>query len=421
MRTVLLLLALALPLHARAQPQPHPPAPDPVTAWTTLADRIGLGGANWRTLAIMHQAMHDARNAVEPRYERWFPPAFDEPKPGTAAPDDAMAAAAIRVLIEIHPDQRDWIIETARVLLELPPKDDARNLGAAIGIAAVRRRLADGYDVRRAFKPGPGVTGWQLTPTAFITSNTTDTRPFLVPHEENPAQPPPGPEDQRFKAGLAETLRVGGSDSTARTEDQTAAAYFWAYQSSQRGFVALGTRLLADQPPPGGTAEAARIMSVLTGAMADSAILVWSEKERFSYWRPITSIRTLVPNETDWSPLIETPPHPEYPSGHASDCYTGAFTLERLMPGLRGPFSYQMQLGMLQDSDVGMGQHAQARPGINQDNAPRRSFPTLTAAARECDNARIWAGAHLRPANDESSRIGAMLAERGAGMVPPVK
>ena len=415
MRTILLLLALTLPIQARAA------TPDPVTAWTQLADRIGLGGANWRTLAIMHQAMHDARNAVEPRYERWFPPAFDEPKPGTAAADDAMAAAAIRVLIEIHPDYRDWIIETAKSLLELPPKDDARELGDAIGIAAVRRRLSDGFESRRAFQPGAGPTGWQLTPSAFITSNTTDTRPFLVPHDRNPAQPPPGPEDPRFKAALAETLRVGGNDSTERSEDQTAAAYFWAYQSSQRGFVALGTKLLADHPPPGGTAEAARIMSILTSAMADSAILVWSEKERFSYWRPITSIRTLVPGENDWSALIETPPHPEYPSGHASDCYTGAFTLERLMPGLRGPFTYQVQLGMPQDTSVGMGQHAQARPGTNQADAPRRTFPTLSTAAQECDNARIWAGAHLRPANDESRRIGTMLSERGAAMVPALK
>ncbi len=45
-------------------------ARDAVADWTITADRLGHGNANWRTLAIMHQAMHDAVNAAVPIYAR---------------------------------------------------------------------------------------------------------------------------------------------------------------------------------------------------------------------------------------------------------------------------------------------------------------------------------------------------------------
>jgi len=79
---------------------PRAPAPaaaaDAVTEWSLLADSVAHGSANWHTLAIMHQAMHDARNAAEPVYARWFPLTSDEPADTGADPDAAMAAAAQR-------------------------------------------------------------------------------------------------------------------------------------------------------------------------------------------------------------------------------------------------------------------------------------------------------------------------------------
>jgi hypothetical protein len=54
-------------------------AADAVTEWSLLADSIAHGAANWHSLAIMHQAVHDAQNAAEPVYARWFPATADEP------------------------------------------------------------------------------------------------------------------------------------------------------------------------------------------------------------------------------------------------------------------------------------------------------------------------------------------------------
>lgn len=83
LRTAWVLLALLLALPARPAA-----ASDAVTDWTLLADRLGQGAANWRTLAVMHQAMHDALNAVLPVHARWALPHLavalldDAPRPG---------------------------------------------------------------------------------------------------------------------------------------------------------------------------------------------------------------------------------------------------------------------------------------------------------------------------------------------------
>jgi hypothetical protein len=83
-------------------------AQDAVTEWTLMGDSFGQGVANWRTLAIMHRAMHDALNAALPIYSRWQPPEPDEPSSYDALPQAAMVAAARQVLLALHPDRRPW-------------------------------------------------------------------------------------------------------------------------------------------------------------------------------------------------------------------------------------------------------------------------------------------------------------------------
>ena len=77
-----------------------------VIEWTMLADEFGGGGANWRTIAIMHRAMHDAVNAARPVYARWSPPLPGEPAANGATPEIAMAAAAHQTLLLLNPERR---------------------------------------------------------------------------------------------------------------------------------------------------------------------------------------------------------------------------------------------------------------------------------------------------------------------------
>lgn len=160
-------------------------------------------------------------------------------------------------------------------------------------------------------------------------------------------------------------------------------------------------------------------MSQLAAAMADSAIMTWSEKEQFSFWRPITVIQGGISGlEADpgWQPLIGTPPHPEYPSGHASDCFTGAAVLAAVFgPGLT-QVDYVALSGMPQaeTAAIGMGQHVQ----VGNLSVVERRFESLSAIAEECSQARIWAGAHFRSSNEESRRLARAIADLALAAVP---
>lgn len=404
---------------------------DAVTEWTLIGDCYGNGAANWRTLAVLQTAMHDALNAAHPVYGRWSPAGAGEPAVDGANPEVAMAAAAVEVLSTLHPEREaETKAAFASVMAHYP--DDAskaagRRLGSAIGRAAVARRARDGFEKVHFFTGDDRPGRWRPTPSLLETSRTNDIRPFLFATARDvPALPPPRLGTPLYRQELGETRSLGGRRGSGRTAEQTAAAFFWASQTGQRGFVNLAVRLLAAHPPLGGVYEEAHVMAELTTALADSAIITWNEKARFSFWRPITAIRADGVDVT-WEPLIETPPFPEYPSGHATDCYVGAGVLEAAFPDLAGPIVYLSSAAMkpldgsggggVSPTPYGMGQHAQAGPADLPGGRERR-FPSLAAAASECARSRIWSGAHFPAAEVESKRLADTIVRQALGATP---
>lgn len=407
--------------------------PTSVTVWTDEADRFGNGSANWRALAIMHRAMHDALNAASPVFARWDAPAADEPPAAGASPEAAMEAAAAAVLTGLHPDRR---AEVAALLEDefarLPPgtaRDNGRALGRAIGEAALARRRDDGFAQIRLF-PGSDIPGlWRPTPPLYRSSGTTSTLPFLFPGRDAvPGEAPPEPGSPRYLADVEVTRRIGGGISAMRTPAQSDAAIFWAYQSTQRGYVHWAATMIDQEPERFSLAQQARMMAQTTAAMADSAILIWAAKERWSYWRPVDAIRSGafgVAADPGWSSFIETPPHPEYPSGHASDCYVGAGLLAAMFApqaAIDGSLVYTAQsapVANARPAEVWSSDMGAATPPVELMPTPRH-FATLEAAAQECADSRIWAGAHFPSANEESRRIAGIIVARALAAVPPV-
>ena len=380
-----------------------------VTRWSLAADRLGRGAANWRTQAIMHKAMHDALNAAEPRYARWAPPAADEPAADGAAPLVAMAAAAYQVLLARHPEQApaeaDRLFRAALSEAAPGPAVDAGiQLGASIALAGVAR-YAPPSALPRPFPVGTAPGQWRATPPFNQVALVGSEKPLLfegVGEAELRGPPPPGLHEERYRADLEEVRRLGGAVSADRTDDQRNAAYFWAYQSSQRGFLHLGAALVAERPLPGGVWDEARAMSQLTAAMADSFVMSWEEKRYFAFWRPVTAINEGSPGvvaDPRWEAMIPTPPHPDYPSGHSADCSTGARVLEGVFGTAVAPFDY---------------------PAVGANPPASRRFATFADAANECGDSRIWAGAHFRFASDEGLRIGTVVAAKALKSVPPL-
>src|SRR6185369_10566198 len=70
--------------------------------------------------------------------------------------------------------------------------------------------------------------------------------------------------------------------------------------------------------------ENARLLALLNVALADAVIGCWDAKYTYDSWRPITAIRLADTDgnpattaDQSWTPLIATPPFPEYPSAHS--------------------------------------------------------------------------------------------------------
>ena len=112
-----------------------------------------------------------------------------------------------------------------------------------------------------------------------------------------------------------------------RTASQTEIAHYWSdaigTYAPAGHWNAIAGMLLA--PMKSGLDAEAEVFAELNVAMADAGIAIADAKYTFWFWRPITVIRAGAagaPADPTWSPLLETPNHPSYISGHSG--FSGA-------------------------------------------------------------------------------------------------
>jgi hypothetical protein len=191
------------------------------------------------------------------------------------------------------------------------------------------------------------------------------------------------------------------------TDEQRAIASFWdcnPYVMHVQGHAMFATKKIS----PGGhwmgvTAIAARKSGAdMMGSaeayaraaitLADGFISTWEEKYRSAVVRPETVINTYL--DERWEPLLQTPPFPEYPSGHSVISNAVATVLSHQFGS---PFAFADSAEM----DYGL---------------PVRTFPSFEAAAAEAAISRLYGGIHYRAAIEEGSgqgkKIGRFVIER---------
>ena len=120
--------------------------------------------------------------------------------------------------------------------------------------------------------------------------------------------------------------------------------------------------------------QTSRVYSLLTIGLFESIISCWTEKYKENTIRPETYINRLI--APTWKPYIETPPFPEYTSGHSTLSSTSATILTALIPQ---PYSFNDSSEMY----------------INL--APRH-FNNFREAADEASISRFYGGIHFMPA-----------------------
>jgi hypothetical protein len=132
--------------------------------------------------------------------------------------------------------------------------------------------------------------------------------------------------------------------------------------------------------------------------LMDAFISCWDEKFRSHRIRPETFINKNI--DVKWQPLLQTPPFPEYPSGHSVVSTAAAEVLSYLVGD---------SLTYMDDSEVLF-------------EIPARKFTSFRQAAREASISRLYGGIHFRDAieqgQQEGTKIGLYVVEklRKAGM-----
>jgi hypothetical protein len=261
-------------------------------------------------LGLVSSAVHDA---------------LDRTVPGRASVSAAVATAAHDVLLAYFPGSTTALHAAHEATLASVPDGPLQNRGVAVGAAAADR-LLDSRDplplsITFPVDPDPEPGEWRPTPPAFAPMafpwlGFVD--PLLLP---SPTSIDPGGPDALdsadYAADLDEVRRVGGTGSTDPGAD-AANGLFWNAPVGVVFNTAL--RDWADRADLGARSTA-RMFALLNMTAADSIIACWRQKYDEAFWRPVTAIQLADPT---WTPVVATPPYPEWPTGHG--CLTSAFT-----------------------------------------------------------------------------------------------
>ena len=282
----------------------------------------------------------------------------------------------------------------------------SRSYGAALARAVLEWSRTDGGAVidnmgfPRSFTPNPAPGHWSPTSTivlqqAPLLPDWGKNRPFAMPSAAVCDLPPPLPySEDKASAFYAEALEVYQASKTL-TDAQKSIARFWSDDA-----------MLSYTPPGHWTAilnqvAVERSLSLVDHveafarmgiAMADAFIGCWVAKFEYDVIRPVTYIRKVI--DPKWETLLNTPPFPEYPSGHSTQSGAAAALLTHLF---------------------GEG-YSFTDESPTPDGSPQRAFASFWDAANEAAISRLYGGIHFRHAIEQGQVQGRCIAQYAIGL-----
>ncbi len=251
---------------------------------------------------------------------------------------------------------------------------------------------------------------WQPTPPAYmngIEPHWMKIRPFAIDSAQQ-FKPVPPPEfsmekDSKFYQEVMEVYEVRKSMvGKGDKSDEIAIAQFWdcnPYVSVTRGHLMFATKKIT----PGAhwigitkiaarktNADFAKTVYAYTKtsiAIADGFISCWDEKYRSNLIRPETVINEYI--DDSWEPVLQTPPFPEYTSGHSVVSGAAAIALTDI---------FGENFAFDDDTEVAYG-------------LPVRSFKSFNQASDEAALSRMYGGIHYRAAIEVGIKQGRDLGK----------
>jgi hypothetical protein len=354
-----------------------------------------------RSMAMVHVAMFEAVNAIDRRYA---PYAFSDRAPAGSSADAAASAAAHTVLTRLFPDQRQQSDSAHAAILAKVADGNSKTAGIAlgkqVGAECLSMRTDDGTGVLNTYRPQttPGV----YVPTALpVSMEWPGVKPWFTkdPARFRPA-PPPTLTSATWVRDYEEIRRVGAKQSTSRTAAQTETARFWTIVGPASWNPVV--RSLATSRPSR-LVDNARLFALVNMAAVDAFVAVFDAKYAYNFWRPITAIRNgdidgndATELDSRWSPLVETPMHPEYPCAH---CITAGAIAEVL----------EAEFGKGQVAPITMT--SATAPGVTH------RWTRIADYVTEVDNARIWGGLHYRNSTQVGEAMGRKIGASAIGEI----
>ena len=364
---------------------------------TTLAVPYNVQGLIY--MGYVQAAVYDAVTKIGGRYMPYHE--FSAPAGvdvTSASPDAATAAATYTMLTSsflafpataqagLSTQYSDYINALGGV--GAPGVEDGIQIGQAAASDLIADRTGDRNETI-TFTPGPLTPGgWTFAPPPSLQTAQTPwvavMRPFML---NSPSQfrvgPPPTLSSRKWAKEFNEVKAYGAANSTVRSPEQTAVAQFWnanAVNQSNQAFqdVAITHRM--------DLVDAARVLAMGNLVDSDAGIACWDSKYHYLFWRPIMAIRNAqidgnraTTPDPNWTPLLTTPNHPEYPAAHT--CLSGA--------------EAEMYAHVLGTRKIDVTIHGSA-DGTPNNWAATHTFKTVKDLQREVVNARVWAGLHYR-------------------------
>ncbi len=297
------------------------------------------------------------------------------------------------------------------------------SVGVAQQVAkqVMQRAASDNYSMlstRLRYRPVKDDAHWYPTPPAYIEAiepNWRTIKPMLIDScsQFKPVLPVTSSKDStsRFYKLAREVYTIGNT----LTPDQRFIASYWdcnPFAVNTSGHMSIGFKKIS----PGGHwmnitnlvtdqlklpfDQAIEVESLVAMTLMDAFISCWDEKYRSNRIRPETYINRYI--SPRWQPLLQTPPFPEYTSGHSVISTAVAEVLTFLLGD---------NIGFTDNTEVIF-------------DLPERKFSSFRQAASEAAISRLYGGIHFRDAIEDGQKQGKALGNfvidriRKAGVRP---
>jgi hypothetical protein len=297
-------------------------------------------------------------------------------------------------------EKKKQLIGHFKTTYQLSEREIAQQVRFAMEVArqVVAYAATDGYNKLSTFTrytPRKEEGYWYPTPPAYmgaVEPQWETVRPFFLDSATQFAPAPPAPFSMDSTSSFYRQMKEVYELTRRVTDEQREIANFWdcnPFAVSFSGHIAIGLKKIS----PGGhwmgitgiacqkaniSLDSAILLHTLVATtLHDAFISCWQEKYSSDRIRPETAINKYL--DSEWRPLLQTPPFPEYTSGHSVVSASAAVVLTYfLSDGFRFTDTSEVYFGL-----------------------PERHFNSFFEASEEAAVSRLYGGIHFRDACEQ--------------------